>query len=121
MVISDDPEMSPALCEIASSSSSVTAYQDSASVRKQDPAWIRAQVSWSVFCCRINPRPCLLASVHRHAGLLASKNERVGAIVSDPLAVLNAWSWSADQMKSFFVLRSGRSRARWMATAPPLY
>ena len=102
--------------EIASSSSSMTAYRDSASVRKRDPAWMRAQVSSSVFCCKMNPRPCLLASVHRRVGLLASKKERVGAIVSDPLAVLNAWSWSADQMKSFFVLRRGRSGARCMAT-----
>ena len=60
----------------------------------------------SVFCCRMNPRLCLLVSVHRDVGLLASKNERVGAIVSDPLAVLNAWLWSADHMKQFFVLRS---------------
>ena len=64
----------------------------------------------------MNPRPCLLASVHNCVGLLASKNERVGAMVSDPLAVLNDRSWSADQIKSFFVLRRGQSGARYMAT-----
>ena len=63
-----------------------------------------------------------MASVHRRVSLLASKNERIGAIVSNPLAVLNAWSWSADQMKSFFVLRRGKSGAtcRCMATASVL-
>ena len=37
-------------------------------------------------------------------------------MVSDPLAVLNDRSWSADQIKSFFVLRRGQSGARYMAT-----
>ena len=58
--------------------------------------------------------------MHRRVGLLASKNERVGAILSDPFTVLNAWSWLADHMKSFFVLRTGRSGAKCMATASVL-
>ena len=85
----------------------MTAYRDSASVRKRDIL--------PVFCCRINPSSYLLASVHRRVDLLASKDERVGAIVNDPLAVLNA-----GQMKSFFVLRRGRSGPRCMTTASVL-
>ena len=73
--------------ERASNSSSMMAYRDSVSVRKREPAWMSVQVSLPVFCCRTKPRPCLLASVHRRVGLLASKNERVGAVVRDSLTV----------------------------------
>ena len=104
----------------ASSSSSMTAYRDSGSVRKRDPAWIRVQVLSAVFCCRTKPRPCLLASVHRRVGLLASKKASVGAVMRDSLAVENARSWSVDQMKSFFVLRRGRSGAKSAATVSVL-
>ena len=100
----------------ARSSSSMIAYRDAGSLRKREPAWTRAHLS-SFFCCRIKPRPCLLASVQRHVGLLVSKNANVGATVSDCLALSNAWSCSVAQVKSFLVLRRGRSGARSPATA----
>ena len=49
-------------------------------------------------------------------GLVGSKNERVGADVSDCFAVVNAWSCSLDHVNSFFVLSSGRSGASSPAT-----
>ena len=73
----------------ASSSSSMTAYRVSASDRNLDPAWIRTQLS-SCFCCRTNPSPCRLASVHRRVALLGSKNASVGADVSDCFALTKA-------------------------------
>ena len=101
--------------DTARSSSSMTAYLDSASVRKRDPAWVRVQVLSTFCCCRMKPRPFLLASVQRRVGRLQSKNERVGAVVNDSLATWNAWSRFGDQRKSFFVLRRGRSGARSVA------
>ena len=62
----------------------------------------------------------LLASVHSHVCLVASKNARVGALVSDFLAVSNARSRLVVQTKSFFVLRRGRSGARSGASASVL-
>lgn len=47
--------------------SSMTAYHDSGSVRKQDPACMRTHWLSFVFCWRLKPRPCLLVSVHRCA------------------------------------------------------
>ena len=49
--------------------------------------------------------------MHNLVGLVGSKNERVGADVSDCLAVVNAWSCSLDHVNSFFVLSNGRSGA----------
>ena len=44
---------------------SMMAYCDSASLRKCEPAW--TSIHWPVgdCCCRINPKSCLLVSVHR--------------------------------------------------------
>ena len=76
---------------------------------------MRVQAHLSFYCCKTKPRPCLLASVHRCVGRLGSKNERVGAVVSDSLAIRNAQSWSEDQRKSLFVLRRGWSSANRVA------
>ena len=57
----------------------------------------------------------MIASVHRHVGLLASMNERIGAFVSEFLAVLITWSLLGVQMKSFFMLRRGQSGAKFGA------
>ena len=56
----------------ANISSSMTAYLDSVSVRKREPAWIRFHVP-AVFCCSMKPRPWWLASVGKRVGLLISK------------------------------------------------
>ena len=103
----------------ASSSSSITAYRDSGSDRNLDPAWKRTQLLPS-YCCRMNPRPCLLASVQSRVGLRLSKNARVGLDVSDSLAAWNARSWSVVHMNSFLVLRRGRSGANRLAIASVL-
>ena len=55
--------------------------------------------------------------MQRRVGLLVSKNANVGATVSDFLASSNAWSCSVAKVKSFLVLRSGRSGVRSPATA----
>ena len=49
--------------------------------------------------------------MHSRVGLVTLKNARVGALVSDSLAVSNAWLWLVVQTKSVFVLRRGRSGA----------
>ena len=84
-----------------SNSSSMTAYRDSGSDKNLDPAWMRTQLLPSC-CCRMNPRPCLLASVHSPVGLQLSKNARTGLDVSDSLAIQNAQSCSVDHMNLFF-------------------
>ena len=91
------------------SSNSVTAYLDSAGVSKQEPACTRDHCSVSDCCWRMNPNPCLLASVHSLVSLSKLKYARVGASVSYSRALLNACSCSSDHKKSFFVLRSGRN------------
>ena len=68
----------------------------------------------------MNPRPCLLASVHSCVGLRLSKNARTGLDVSISLAVRNAWLCSVDHINSFLVLRRGRSGANRLATASVL-
>ena len=83
--------------DTASSSNSIIAYRDSALDRNLEPACIRDHVS-PVFCCRTNPRPCRLASVHRRVGLVGSKYDSVGADIRDAWKAL---SNSSDQTNSF--------------------
>ena len=49
--------------------------------------------------------------MHNLVGLFGSKNDKVGADVSDCFTLVKAWSSSDDHVNSFFVLRSGRSGA----------
>ena len=72
--------------------------------------------SSDVFCCRMNPSPCLLASVLKWVGLLMSKNDNTGGLVRDFFTTLNASSWLRDHTKSFLVLSSGLRGARRVAT-----
>ena len=58
-------------------------------------------------CCKTNPSPCRLASVHSHVGLAWSKKASVGAEVRDFLAVWKAWSVPGDQANSFFGAQEG--------------
>ena len=58
-------------------------------------------------CCKINPSPCRLASVHSR-GLVKAKAS-VGAEVRDFLDVWKAWSVHGDQANSFLVLERGCS------------
>ena len=103
-MINDEGEVAKA-CEedialahnAASSSSSIIAYRDSASDRNREPAWMRDQVS-PVCCCRTNPIPCRLVSVHRRVGLVGSKYASVGADTNDSFM---AWKASSDQTNSF--------------------
>jgi len=55
----------------------------------------------------MNPRPCLLASVHSRVDLLISKNESSGGEVRDFLTWLRASSWEVDHRNSFLVLSNG--------------
>ena len=101
--------------ETASSLSLMMAYRDSVSVRNRDPVWMRAHLPF-IPCCKTNPRPSLLASVDNCVGLEISKYARVGAVVSDCRALLNACLCSVAHMKSFFVLRRGLRGASSLAT-----
>ena len=90
----------------ASNSTSMMAYQDSESDGNREPAFISAHLSpWH--CWRMNPRPCVLASVLKRVDFLWSIKDKVGADANDCLAVQKAWSWLDDHMNSFFVLSSG--------------
>ena len=57
----------------------------------------------------MKPSPCQLVSVHKRVGLLASKKEIIGAVVSASFAAAKALSWLSFHRKSFLVLRSGLS------------
>ena len=63
----------------------------------------------------MNPRPCLLASVHSCIGLRLSKNDRIGLDMSDTLVVRNAWLCLADHRNLFLVRRRGWSGASRLA------
>ena len=67
---------------IVSSSNSMTTYRDSAEVKKWDPACINLHWLWSESCCRTNPSPCLLASVHRRVCLSRLKYAKKGTSVN---------------------------------------
>ena len=56
----------------------------------------------SSYCCSTNPRPCLLASVHSRVCLQMLKNDKIGANVSDSLAIQNAWSCLAVHRTRFW-------------------
>ena len=70
----------------ASSSSSIVAYLDFASERNRDPACMRIHSS-DDFCWRMNPTPCLLASVLGHVGLVRSKKDRTGNMIKEVLGI----------------------------------
>ena len=57
----------------------------------------------------MNPKPCLLTSVHRRVGRDTLKNASTGLVDRCCLAVSSAMSWSAVQVNSFFVLNNGRN------------
>ena len=67
----------------------MVAYRDSASERNRDPACTRVQSSTD-FCWRMNPTPCLLASVVKRVGLVMLKKDRTGGVVRDFLILENA-------------------------------
>ena len=75
--------------QTASISNSITAYHVSASDKNRDPAWTRFHSS-PVFCYRINPRLCLLASMLNLVGLVMSKKDSSGEVVSDVLMFVKA-------------------------------
>ena len=95
----------------ANSSSSITAYPHSASVRQQDPACTRFHCRFVTSCCITNPKPCLLVSVHNHVLLVTSKNNNSGALVRCFFSFATAWSRSSVHVNLFFVLSRGRSGA----------
>ena len=64
----------------ANSSSSITAYHVSVGVRKWELACMRTHCPVADNCCKTNPNPCLLASVHKHMGFCTSKNARAGTL-----------------------------------------
>ena len=68
----------------ASSFSFIVAYHDSASERNREVQ------SSTDFCWRINPSPCLLASVVKRVGLVLLKKDRIGGVVRDFLILENA-------------------------------
>ena len=72
--------------------------------------------SSDVFCCRMNPSSCLLASVLKRVGLAMSKNDKTSGLVRDFFATENASSWLLDHTKSFLVLSSGLRGARSVAS-----
>ena len=55
----------------------------------------------------MNPKPCLLASVHRRVGRDTLKKASTGLVDRCCLVVISATSWSAVQVNSFFVLNNG--------------
>ena len=63
----------------------------------------------------MNPSPCLLASVHSLVGLLMSKKDSNGGVVSDFLTWLRASSWVVGHRNSFLVLSNGLSGPRSVA------
>ena len=115
-MIGDDMKMwhasqeNVALQVTASNSSSMMAYLDYAPDRNLEPAWTSFLVS-PCLCCKMNPSPWRLASVHSRVCLSTSKKERVGEEVSDSLAFPNARSWLGVHTKSFLMLSSGRRGA----------
>ena len=94
--------------DTANISSSMTAYRDSASERKREPAWTMTHVS-PTNCCKTKPRPWRLASVHNLVSLLGSKNESIGAEDRDCLTDSKASVDAADHRNSFLVLNKGLS------------
>ena len=75
---------------IANISSSIMAYRDSAVLRKRDPACTSTHLPAGVCCCRTNPMPCLLASVHRRVVQCMSKYANKGLSDRCCLAVASA-------------------------------
>ena len=63
----------------------------------------------------MNPKPCLLASVHRRVGRDTLKKASTGLVDRCCLAVISAMSWSAVQVNSFFVLNNGRNGSNRVA------
>jgi len=98
--------------DTASSSNSMTAYFDSASVRHRKPACTKCHILCCPCCCIIKPKPGLLASVHSLVGLFTSKNASAGAVMRHSLMLAIAASCSGVHKNSFLVQRSGRRRAK---------
>ena len=57
----------------------------------------------------MNPKPSLLASVHRRVGRDILKKASTGVVDRCSLAVISAMSWSAVQVNSFFLLNNGHN------------
>ena len=95
--------------DTAKSSNSMTAYQDSASERNLEPAWMRGQLSPAFVATR--NRVTLVCSAKMRVGLAGLKNELVGADVRACFAEMKALSRSGDHKNSFLVLSSGRKGA----------
>ena len=77
---------------------------DSALLRKREPACMSTHWPVADCCCRMNPKPCLLASVHRWVGWETLKKLALGDRCC--LAVISNMSWSTVQLNSFFVLNN---------------
>lgn len=91
-----------------SSSSSITAYLDSASVRQWDTTWTRYHYPSTVCCCVTNPIPCpcLLASVHVLVAFITLQKTDTSVIIRHFFTFFSAWSSSVVHINSFLVLRS---------------